>query len=56
VIQDTGILVLPTMAGYPLKRNSKQRLSSEFEDKMYAFVSIAALSGCCQVFYLTHFR
>ncbi|KAM0891980.1 hypothetical protein ACQ4PT_026050 [Festuca glaucescens] len=48
LLKDTGILVLPTMAGYPLKRNSKQRLSSEFEDKMYAFVSIAALSGCCQ--------
>ncbi|KAM3224853.1 hypothetical protein ACQJBY_057925 [Aegilops geniculata] len=48
LLKDTGILVLPTMAGHPLKRNSKQRLSSEFEDKMYAFVSIAALSGCCQ--------
>ncbi|KAI5005634.1 hypothetical protein ZWY2020_032877 [Hordeum vulgare] len=34
---DTGILVLPTMAGHPLKRNSKQRLSSEFEDKMLLF-------------------
>ncbi|KAI4967076.1 hypothetical protein ZWY2020_031074 [Hordeum vulgare] len=48
LLKDTVILVLPTMAGHPLKRNSKQRLSSEFEDKMYAFVSIAALSGCCQ--------
>lgn len=48
LLKDTGILILPTTAGYPLKRNSKQRLSSEFEDRMYAFVGIAALSGCCQ--------
>ncbi|CAM0944083.1 unnamed protein product [Alopecurus aequalis] len=48
LLKDTGILVLPTMDGYPLKRNSRQRLTSEFEDQMYAFVSIAALSGCCQ--------
>ncbi|PNT69605.1 hypothetical protein BRADI_3g58760v3 [Brachypodium distachyon] len=48
LLKDTGILVLPTMAGYPLKRNSRKRLSPEFEDRMYAFVCIAALSGCCQ--------
>ncbi|AQK75017.1 Amidase [Zea mays] len=46
---DTGILVLPTTAGYPLKRNSKERLSSGFEDRMYKFVGVAALSGCCEV-------
>uniref|UniRef100_A0A0A9D4E8 Amidase domain-containing protein n=1 Tax=Arundo donax TaxID=35708 RepID=A0A0A9D4E8_ARUDO len=48
LLKDTGILVLPTTAGYPLKRNSKERLSSGFEDRMYAFVGIAALSGCCE--------
>ncbi|XP_062220342.1 outer envelope protein 64, mitochondrial-like [Phragmites australis] len=48
LLEDTGILVLPTTAGYPLKRNSKERLSSGFEDRMYAFVGIAALSGCCE--------
>ncbi|KAL6635151.1 hypothetical protein ACP70R_027822 [Stipagrostis hirtigluma subsp. patula] len=48
LLKDTGILVLPTTAGYPLKRNSKERLSSVFEDRMYAFVGIAALSGCCE--------
>ncbi|KAG8072443.1 hypothetical protein GUJ93_ZPchr0006g44176 [Zizania palustris] len=48
LLKDTGILVLPTTAGYPLKRNSKQRLSPGFEDRVCAFVGIAALSGCCQ--------
>ncbi|WVZ99065.1 hypothetical protein U9M48_044416 [Paspalum notatum var. saurae] len=38
--KDTEILVLPTTAGYPLKRNSKERLSSGFEDIMYKFVTI----------------
>ncbi|CAN6246050.1 unnamed protein product [Urochloa humidicola] len=49
LLKDTGILVLPTTAGYPLKRNSKERLSSGFEERMYKFVGIAALSGCCEV-------
>ncbi|KAF8729884.1 hypothetical protein HU200_017345 [Digitaria exilis] len=49
LLKDTGVLVLPTTAGYPLKRNSKERLSSGFEDRMYKFVGIAALSGCCEV-------
>lgn len=49
LLKDTGILVLPTTAGYPLKRNSKERLSSGFEDRMYKFVGVAALSGCCEV-------
>ncbi|TVU28575.1 hypothetical protein EJB05_20097, partial [Eragrostis curvula] len=48
LLKDTGVLVIPTTAGYPLKRNSKQRLSSGFEDRMYAFAGIAALSGCCE--------
>ncbi|GJM86888.1 hypothetical protein PR202_ga02787 [Eleusine coracana subsp. coracana] len=47
LLKDTGVLVIPTTAGYPLKKNSKERLSSGFEDRMYAFVGIAALSGCC---------
>uniref|UniRef100_A0A0D9VL71 Amidase domain-containing protein n=1 Tax=Leersia perrieri TaxID=77586 RepID=A0A0D9VL71_9ORYZ len=48
LLKDTGILVLPTTAGYPLKRNAKQRLSSAFKDRLHAFVAIATLSGCCQ--------
>ncbi|XP_062221969.1 outer envelope protein 64, mitochondrial-like [Phragmites australis] len=48
LLKDSGILVLPTTAGYPLKRNSKERLSSGFEDRIYAFVGIAAFSGCCE--------
>uniref|UniRef100_A0A0D3FAM0 Amidase domain-containing protein n=1 Tax=Oryza barthii TaxID=65489 RepID=A0A0D3FAM0_9ORYZ len=48
LLKDTGILVLPTTAGYPLKRNARQRLSPGFEDRMSAFVGIATLSGCCQ--------
>ncbi|KAF0933068.1 hypothetical protein E2562_013814 [Oryza meyeriana var. granulata] len=48
LLKDTGILVLPTTAGYPLKRKAKQRLSSGFEDRMCAFAGIATLSGCCQ--------
>ncbi|CAL5377716.1 unnamed protein product [Camellia sinensis] len=47
--QDDGILVLPTIADPPLKLNSKKGLSAEFHDRASALLSIASMSGCCQV-------
>ncbi|CAL5379537.1 unnamed protein product [Camellia sinensis] len=47
--RDDGILVLPTIADPPLKLNSKKGLSAEFHDRASALLSIASMSGCCQV-------
>ncbi|XP_068641600.1 outer envelope protein 64, mitochondrial [Aristolochia californica] len=48
LLKDDGILVIPT-APDPLKLNSKKTLSSEFYDRALALLSIAGMSGCCQV-------
>lgn len=47
--QDDGILVVPTVADPPMKLNSKKGLSAEFHDRAFALLSIASMSGCCQV-------
>lgn len=47
--QDDGILVIPTVADYPLKLNTEKGFSSEFHDRAFALSSIASISGCCQV-------
>lgn len=49
LLKDDGILVLPTIADPPLKLNSKKGLSAEFHDRASALLSIASMSGCCQV-------
>ncbi|KHN26750.1 Outer envelope protein 64, mitochondrial [Glycine soja] len=46
---DDGILVIPTVADYPLKLNTEKGFSSEFHDRAFALSSIASISGCCQV-------
>ncbi|KAL5157078.1 Outer envelope protein 64, mitochondrial [Glycine soja] len=49
LLKDDGILVIPTVADYPLKLNTEKGFSSEFGDRAFALSSIASISGCCQV-------
>ncbi|WRX14119.1 Tetratricopeptide repeat 1 - like 5 [Theobroma cacao] len=49
LLKDDGILVIPTIADAPLKLNSKKGYSTEFHDNAYALLSIASMSGGCQV-------
>ncbi|KAF7803724.1 outer envelope protein 64, mitochondrial [Senna tora] len=49
LLKDDGILVIPTVADSPLKRDTKKGISSEFRDRTFALSSIASMSGCCQV-------
>ena len=49
--QDDGILVIPTVVDPPLKLNSKKAVFSEFHDGAFTLLSIASMSGCCQVTY-----
>ncbi|KAL0335115.1 UNVERIFIED_CONTAM: Outer envelope protein 64, mitochondrial [Sesamum radiatum] len=49
LLKDDGILVIPTVADPPLKRNSKKGLPAEYLDRMSALLSIANMSGGCQV-------
>ncbi|GER47183.1 glutamyl-tRNA(Gln) amidotransferase subunit A [Striga asiatica] len=48
-LKDDGILVIPTVADPPPKLNSTKSLSPEFHDRIYALLSIATMSGGCQV-------
>ncbi|KAM0936925.1 putative amidase [Dioscorea sansibarensis] len=47
--KDDGILVIPTTSDFPLKCHSKMKLLPEFEDRQSLLLSIAGMSGCCQV-------
>ncbi|KAE9448350.1 hypothetical protein C3L33_19763, partial [Rhododendron williamsianum] len=49
LLKDDGILIFPTVADPPMKLNSKKGLSAEFHDRAFALLSIASMSGCCQV-------
>lgn len=49
LLKDDGILVVPTVADSPLKLNSKKGSLVEFHDRASALLSIASMSGCCQV-------
>ncbi|KAK6143708.1 hypothetical protein DH2020_024056 [Rehmannia glutinosa] len=49
LLKDDGILVIPTVADPPPKLNSRKSISSEFHDRIYALLSIATMSGGCQV-------
>ncbi|KAL8027513.1 hypothetical protein ABFX02_14G099400 [Erythranthe guttata] len=49
LFKDDGILVIPTVADPLIKLNTKKGLFTEVYDRMYALLSIASLSGCCQV-------
>lgn len=49
LLKDDGILIIPTVADPPLRLNSKKGVSSEFHDRAFPLLSIASMSGCCQV-------
>ncbi|RZC64513.1 hypothetical protein C5167_008207 [Papaver somniferum] len=49
LLQDDGILVIPTISDLSLKLNAKKKLCTEFQDRAFALLSIAGMSGCCQV-------
>ena len=47
--QDDGILVIPTVADPPPKLGGKESLSEEYKNRNLGLLSIASMSGCCQV-------
>ncbi|KAI7731921.1 hypothetical protein M8C21_033179, partial [Ambrosia artemisiifolia] len=49
LLKDDGILAVPTVADTPLKLNSKKTLLSKFNDRAFSLLSIATISGCCQI-------
>ncbi|KAL5697343.1 amidase [Ranunculus cassubicifolius] len=49
LVKDDGILVIPTVAGPPPKLGSKEIISEEYQSRNYSLLSIASMSGCCQV-------
>ncbi|GMH03011.1 hypothetical protein Nepgr_004850 [Nepenthes gracilis] len=49
LLKDDGILVFPTTADPPLKRDMRKGLPSEFYDRALVLSSISSMSGCCQV-------
>lgn len=49
LLKDDGILIIPTVADPPLRLNSKKGVSSEFHARAFPLLSIASMSGCCQV-------
>lgn len=48
-VQDDGILVIPTTAHLPPKLGGKDMLSEDYQILLFSLLSIASLSGCCQV-------
>lgn len=49
LLQDDGILVIPTVTEFPFKRDSRKKITPDIEDHLHALLSIAGMSGCCQV-------
>lgn len=49
LFKDDGILIIPTVADPPPKLRLKKGLAAEFHDRVYALLSIATMSGGCQV-------
>nr|XP_016456544.1 PREDICTED: outer envelope protein 64, mitochondrial [Nicotiana tabacum] len=47
-LKNNSILVLPTTADPPSKLKSRKGLSAEVHDRLFALLSIASMSGCCQ--------
>ncbi|KAG8476630.1 hypothetical protein CXB51_030337 [Gossypium anomalum] len=46
---DDGILVIPTTAYPPPKLGSKEIFSDDYQNRSFSLLSIASISGCCQV-------
>ncbi|XP_022738460.1 outer envelope protein 64, chloroplastic-like isoform X2 [Durio zibethinus] len=49
LLKDDGILVIPTTAYLPPKLGSKEVFSEDYQNCMFSLLSIASMSGCCQV-------
>ncbi|KAF2309121.1 hypothetical protein GH714_000665 [Hevea brasiliensis] len=49
LLKDDGILVIPTTACLPPKLGAKEMLSEDYQIRSFSLLSIASLSGCCQV-------
>lgn len=49
--QDDGVLVIPTFVDPPPKVGGKEMSSETYLSRLYSLLSIASLSGCCQVNY-----
>nr|DAD32116.1 TPA_asm: hypothetical protein HUJ06_010967 [Nelumbo nucifera] len=49
LLKDEGILVIPTVADPPPKLGAKEILSEEYQIRAFSLLSIASISGCCQV-------
>ncbi|XP_065849955.1 outer envelope protein 64, chloroplastic [Euphorbia lathyris] len=49
LLKDDGILVIPTTACLPPKLGAKELLSEDYQISLFSLLSIATLSGCCQV-------
>ncbi|KAG7578216.1 Amidase signature (AS) superfamily [Arabidopsis thaliana x Arabidopsis arenosa] len=49
LLKDDGILVVPTMPAVPPKLGSKEITSEDYQNRASSLLSIASISGCCQV-------
>jgi tetratricopeptide (TPR) repeat protein len=49
LLKDEGILVIPTVADPPPKLGGKEILSQDYQSRALSLLSIASISGCCQV-------
>ncbi|KAK7398796.1 hypothetical protein VNO78_09969 [Psophocarpus tetragonolobus] len=49
LLKDEGILVIPTVADAPPKLGGKEILSEDYQSRAFSLLSIASISGCCQV-------
>lgn len=49
LLKDEGILVIPTVADPPPKLGGKEILSQDYQTRAFSLLSIASISGCCQV-------
>ncbi|XP_050212445.1 outer envelope protein 64, chloroplastic [Mercurialis annua] len=49
LLKDDGILVIPTTAYLPPKLGAKEMSSEDYQILSFCLLSIASLSGCCQV-------
>lgn len=49
VFKDERILVIPTVADPPPKLGGKEILSQDYQSHTFSALSIASISGCCQV-------
>ncbi|TYK28496.1 outer envelope protein 64 [Cucumis melo var. makuwa] len=49
LLKDDGVLVIPTTVDPPPKLGGKEIFSEEYQTRVFSSLSIASISGCCQV-------